>query len=111
MVKGGIVSIIIPVYNVAPYLVEALDSVVHQSYGNLEIIIIDDGSTDGSAEICDDYARRDRRIRLIHQENKGIGAARNVGLDIMNGEAVAFLDSDDAYDPDFIEAMVSAMAR
>ena len=110
-ITGGIVSIIIPVYNVAPYLAEAMDSVIRQSYGNLEIIIIDDGSTDGSAEMCDDYARRDRRIRLIHQENKGIGAARNLGLDIMNGEAVAFLDSDDAYDPDFIEDLVSAMVR
>ncbi len=96
-----LVSVIIPVYNVAPYLTESIESVLHQSYTNLEIILIDDGSTDGSGEICDRYAKADRRIRVMHQENQGLSAARNAGLDTMTGDLVAFLDSDDAYHPDF----------
>lgn len=111
MEMGALVSVIVPVFNVAAYLVEALDSVIHQTYENLEIIIIDDGSTDGAGEICEAYAGRDGRIRLIHQENKGLSSARNVGLNAMTGEAVAFLDPDDAYDPFFIERSVSAMVR
>ena len=104
-----LVSVIIPVFNVASYIVEALDSVAHQTYGNLEIIIVDDGSTDGSGKICDDYARKDKRFYVVHQANEGLSAARNTGLDLMNGEAVAFLDPDDAYHPDFIRAMVKAL--
>ena len=106
-----LVSVIIPVYNVAQYLQEALDSIIHQTYPNIEIIIIDDGSTDGSGEICDEYAGRDSRIRVIHQENKGLSAARNAGLDTMGGDMVAFLDPDDAYCPEFIEAMTDSMIR
>jgi len=106
-----LVSIIIPVYNVKPYLIEALDSVLCQSYKNLEIIIIDDGSTDGSEEVCNEYALKDKRIRLIHQKNKGLSSARNVGLNIMSGEMVCFLDSDDAYHPDYVREMVSALVR
>lgn len=105
------VSIIIPVYNVRPYLAEALDSVLCQSYGELEIIIVDDGSTDGSGEVCDSYAERDARIIVIHQENKGLSAARNVGLDRMTGDSVAFLDPDDAYHVDYVEGMLNAMVR
>lgn len=111
MENGALVSLIIPVYNVRPYLAEALDSAVHQTYGHLEIIVIDDGSTDGSGEMCDEYAEKDRRIRVVHQENKGLSAARNAGLDRMTGEAVAFLDSDDAFDPSFVERMLAAMIR
>ena len=109
--KDTLVSVIIPVYNVQPYLREALDSVLGQSYQDLEIIMIDDGSTDGSGKICDEYARKDERIRVIHQENKGLSSARNAGLDVMTGDAVAFLDPDDAYHPDFIRAMVRTMNR
>ena len=111
MENRGSVSVIIPVYQVARYLVEALDSVVRQTYTNLEIILIDDGSTDGSGEICDRYAATDHRIRVVHQENKGLSAARNAGLDLMNGDAVAFLDSDEAYDPEYIETAANAMIR
>lgn len=103
-----LISIIIPVYNVAPFLPEALDSVINQTYDNLEIIIIDDGSIDGSGRICDEYAQKDGRICVIHQNNRGLSAARNVGLSIMTGEAIAFLDADDAFQPDFIETMVDA---
>ena len=106
-----LVSVIVPVYNVAPFLSEALNSVINQSYTDLEIIIIDDGSTDGSSDICDEFANMDDRISIIHQDNKGLSAARNVGLDMMNGDAVAFLDSDDAYHPDFIKMMVEELSN
>lgn len=109
MGSNEMVSVIIPVYNVQPYLREALDSVIHQTYSNLEIIIIDDGSTDGSGRICDEYAEQDQRIRVIHQENRGLGNARNVGLDRMTGEIIAFLDSDDAYEFAFIEELKTVM--
>ena len=103
-----LVSVIIPVYNVAPYLREALDSVVRQTYLNLDIIIVDDGSTDGSEAICEEY-RSDLRVRVIHQENRGLSNARNRGLDLAEGKYIAFLDSDDAYDPEFAEIMLEAM--
>lgn len=103
-----LVSIIIPVYNVKPYLKEALDSVIFQTYNNLEILIIDDGSTDGSGKICDLYLY-DSRVKVIHQENRGLSAARNTGLSLMTGSFVAFLDPDDAYYPDYISTMVAAM--
>lgn len=109
--RTGLVSVIIPVFNVRPYLVEALDSVLHQTYTNLEIIIIDDGSTDGSGAICDEYAKKDARVLVIHQENNGLSTARNVGLDRMSGDAVAFLDSDDAYHPDYVKTMMETMVR
>lgn len=111
MKSNFLVSVIIPVYNVNSYLTEALDSVLCQTYSRLEIIVIDDGSTDGSELICDEYSRRDPRIRLIHQKNQGLSAARNAGLDIMTGEIVAFLDSDDAYHPAFIETMLTTLIQ
>ena len=111
MCGSGLISIIIPVFNVRPYLEKALESVIRQTYSHLEIIVIDDGSTDGSGVICDEFARRDDRIKVIHQENRGLSSARNAGLDIMNGEAVAFLDPDDSYHPDYIKAMAEAMER
>ncbi len=105
-----LVSIIVPVYNVLPYLREALDSVINQTYKNLEILIVDDGSTDGSGEICDEYLS-DPRVIVIHQENKGLSGARNTALDRMTGEYVAFLDSDDAFMPDMIEKNLEAVTR
>ena len=106
-----LVSVIIPVYNVESYLEEALDSVLNQSYDNLEIIIIDDGSTDSSGQICDNYEKKDERVYVIHQEHRGLSAARNTGLDIMTGEAVAFLDSDDAFNQDFIKVLADIMEK
>lgn len=103
-----LVSVIIPVYNVLPYLREALDSVVNQTYQNLEIIIVDDGSTDGSAAVCDEYGK-DPRVKVIHQENKGLSGARNTGLDLMTGSYVAFLDSDDAFYPEMIEKTLNRL--
>ena len=104
-----LVSVIVPVYNVAPYLHEALDSVVNQTYKDLEIIIVDDGSTDGSASICEEYAASDPRIKLVHQANKGLSGARNTGLEHATGEFVSFIDSDDSISPMFIESLVNAM--
>ena len=102
------VTVIVPVYNVAPYLTEALDSLIDQNYRNLDIIIIDDGSTDGSGYICDQYAS-DSRVCVVHQKNRGLSAARNTGLDLMTGDYVAFLDSDDAFHPDMIRIMKNAL--
>lgn len=106
----ALVSVIVPVYNVAPYLEECLDSVVGQTYRNLEIIVVDDGSTDGSGAVCDEYAKKDGRIQVIHQPNRGLSAARNVGLDVAKGDHISFVDSDDAVSPVFIEALLSAGA-
>lgn len=103
------VSIIIPVYNVQRYLVECLDSVIGQTYHNLEIILIDDGATDESGKICDKYAELDDRIKVIHQSNQGAANAKNVGLDTMTGEYVTFIDSDDFAEPDWVEYMVCAL--
>lgn len=106
-----LVSVIVPVYNVRPYIEEALDSLASQTYGRLEVLLVDDGSTDGSGEVCDRYASQDSRFRVIHQENQGLSAARNAGLDRMTGEFVAFLDPDDAFHPDMIRRLLEAMLR
>jgi len=96
-------SIIIPVYNVAPYLRECLDSVLAQTFTDWEAICVDDGSTDGSGAILDEYAARDRRFRIIHQHNAGVSAARNKGLEISSGEYITFIDGDDAFLPKWLD--------
>lgn len=105
-----VISVVIPVYNVASYLREALDSVINQTYEELEIIVVDDGSTDGSGSICDEY-KLDPRVIVIHQSNGGLSTARNVGLDHATGEYISFLDPDDAWHPSFIEKLLSAITR
>ena len=100
-----LISIIIPVYNAEKYLVKCLDSVVNQTYRNLEIILVDDGSTDKSPEICEEYAKKDNRIKLLHKENGGVSSARNAGLSMISGEYIAWVDSDDYVAPDYIEYM------
>lgn len=100
------VSVIIPVYNAAEYLERCLDSVVGQSHRNLEILLIDDGSTDGSGEICDRYAKKDGRIRVLHQKNAGVAFARNAGLDMAVGTYIGWVDSDDWIEPEMFEVMV-----
>lgn len=103
------VSIIIPVYNVEPWLDECINSVVEQTYKNIEIILVDDGSTDGSGKICEDWSVKDHRISVIHKKNGGLSSARNTGLDIFTGEYVTFLDSDDYIEPNTIEYMLKNM--
>ena len=95
MIKAALLSVIIPVYNVEPYLEQCLDSVINQTYKNLEIICINDGSTDNSLKILEKYQKKDNRIKLINQKNKGLSEARNAGLDVAKGEYIAFVDSDD----------------
>lgn len=103
--EKDLISIIIPVYNVEKYLRNCLDSVLAQTYKNIEIILVDDGSTDGCPEICDEYAKKDSRIKVIHKEYEGVSEARNVGLGQVNGKYIAFVDSDDSVSTDYIEYM------
>ena len=109
--SAPLISLIIPVYNVKAYLRECLDSALAQTWPNLEILIVDDGSTDGSGNICDEYARRDARIRVFHTENGGLSCARNFALDRAGGEFLAFLDSDDVIEPNAIETLARAALR
>ena len=104
----SIVSVIIPVYNVQRYLAICLDSLLCQTWPHLEIILVDDGSNDGSERICDEYAVRDSRICVIHQANAGAANAKNTGLDAARGDYVAFMDSDDWAEPDWLEKMLRA---
>ena len=105
------VSVIVPVYNVEKYLEECLDSILGQTYKDLEVILIDDGSTDSSGSICDRYAEKDKRIKVIHKENGGLSDARNTGLDIINGDYVLFVDSDDLIKQNMIELLVDKMQK
>lgn len=102
-----LITVIIPVYNVLPYLNKCIESVLYQTYSNLEIIVIDDGSTDGSEKVCDEYASLDNRISVIHQSNQGLSVARNVGLDKATGDWVAFVDSDDFLSLNMYESMLN----
>ena len=99
------VSVIIPVYNVEQYLRNCLDSVINQTLKDIEIICVDDGSPDNCGAILDEYASKDNRIKVIHQENKGVAVARNRGLDIASGEYISFLDPDDMIDLNFYEIL------
>ena len=100
------VSIIIPIYNTAEFLKSCLNSVLKQTHKNLEIILIDDGSTDNSGQIMDDFAKKDARIKVVHQKNRGQSAARNAGLKIASGKYISFIDSDDAVDESFISKLL-----
>ncbi|WP_319995450.1 glycosyltransferase [Trichococcus shcherbakoviae] len=99
----SLVSIIVPVYNVEKYINKCIDSIIHQTYRNLQIILVDDGSTDNSAKIVDDYAKYDARIEVVHKANGGLSDARNSGLKISKGAHVCFIDSDDYVELDMIE--------
>ena len=92
---NSLISVIIPVYNVEKYVERCVESVLHQTYKNIEVILVDDGSTDCSGEICDSLAKKDKRIIVVHQNNQGLGPARNTGLNRIKGEYVSFVDSDD----------------
>jgi glycosyltransferase involved in cell wall biosynthesis len=104
-----LVSIIIPVYNAEPYLEQCLESIVNQTYTNLQIIVVNDGSTDNSPAICDKFAENDNRIVVIHKENGGVSSARNVGLSISQGSYILFVDSDDWVEAGMVEYLISIM--
>lgn len=101
-----LISVIVPVYKVEKYLCKCVDSILAQTYANLEIILVDDGSPDNCGRICDEYALKDSRIKVIHQQNGGLSAARNAGLDIATGKYVGFIDSDDYIDLNYFECMI-----
>ena len=101
----SLITIILPIYKVEKYLAKSIESVINQSYKNLEIILVDDGSPDTCGKICDLYAEKDSRIKVVHKENGGLSSARNSGLDIATGEYICFIDSDDYVDSQYIERL------
>lgn len=111
MEKTPLLSVIVPVYNVEDYLGRCVESILAQTYKNLEIILVDDGAKDSSGAICDAYAQKDRRIQVIHKENGGLSSARNAGLDMATGTYIAFVDSDDWIEPDAYENMLKVAQK
>lgn len=105
------ISIIVPIYKVEKYLPKCIESLLNQTYKNVEIILVDDGSPDLCPQICDEYAAMDKRIRVIHQINSGVSAARNSGLEVATGEFIGFVDPDDWVAPDMYEGMLDAMLQ
>ena len=107
--KVKMISVIVPVYRVEKYLKRCVDSILQQTYENIEIILVDDGSPDQSGKICDDIARIDSRVRVIHKKNGGLSSARNAALEIINGDYVSFVDSDDLIHPQMFELLLNKM--
>lgn len=103
--NNPLISVIVPIYNVECYLKTCIESIVHQTYSNLEIVLVDDGSPDRCPEICDEYAKKDNRVKVIHQDNGGLAHARNVGIANSNGEYLTFVDSDDYVSNDYVESL------
>lgn len=108
---SDLISIIVPIYNVEKYIRRCLDSIVNQTYKNLEIILVDDESTDESGHICDEYLRKDKRIKVIHKKNGGLGFARNSGLDVANGKYVTFVDGDDYIGLTHVQTMLNLLKK
>lgn len=108
-IHSNFISVIVPVYNVEEYLKKCLDSLVNQTYEELEVIVVDDGSTDNSGAICDEYADKYENVMVIHTENHGLSAARNVGIENSNGEYIAFVDSDDWVDTNTFEVAIKML--
>lgn len=106
-----LISVIVPIFNVEKYLKKCIDSIINQTYKNLEIILVDDGSTDNSPNICDEYIKKDSRVKVVHKENGGLSSARNVGLDLAKGELIAFVDSDDYIELEMYEKLKSNMDK
>lgn len=106
-----LLSIIIPVYNIAPYLSATIESVLNQSFRDFELILVDDGSTDGSGEICSRYANADARVRVVRQENQGVSAARNRGIEVSAGELIGFVDGDDMISRDMYLRLIQIMMQ
>lgn len=106
---GDKISVIVPIYNVEPYLRRCIDSIINQTYENLEIILVDDGSPDNCGQICDDYAKKDTRIKVIHKKNGGLSDARNAGMKIATGDYIGFVDSDDWIHENMYEILLYKM--
>ena len=104
------VSIIVPIYNTVPYFSRCIDSILSQSFTDFELLLVNDGSTDGSGKICDAYAEKDSRIRVLHKENGGVSSARNLGLDKARGEWITFVDSDDELLPNGLQVMFGGIS-
>lgn len=111
MVENELISVLVPLYNVAPYLSTCIDSIINQTYSNLEILLVDDGSTDESGSICDSYAAKDKRIRVIHKKNEGQAVARNLCIEKASGEYLLFVDSDDIITPDHVETLYNLVKK
>ena len=109
--RNPLVSVIVPVYKVESYLKDCIESIINQKYSNLEIILVDDGSPDNSGRICDAYALKDKRIKVIHKTNGGLSSARNAGIDIAEGEYLGFVDSDDTIEPFMYEKLINAIEK
>jgi glycosyltransferase involved in cell wall biosynthesis len=107
--REPLISVIVPVYNVEAYLERCIDSIIAQTYENLELVLVDDGSTDASGSICDSYVQRDARIRVLHTANGGISAARNAGIAVAKGDLIGFVDSDDWIEPDMYACLLGLM--
>ena len=101
-----LISIIIPAYNIENYIVRCLDSLLNQTYKNLEVIVVDDGSSDNTGKIIDDYASKYENIKVIHKKNAGVSAARNSGIDVANGDYIGFVDGDDTVDKEMFEVLI-----
>ena len=108
---NDLISVIVPIYKVEKYLKKCIDSIITQTYKNLEIILVDDGSPDNCGKICDEYAKQDNRIKVIHKENGGLSDARNKGIDISSGKYLTFVDSDDFIHPECCEKMLKNMGE
>ena len=105
----SLISVIVPIYNVEKYLERCVESIINQTYKNLEIILVDDGSPDNCPQMCDDYAKKDSRIKVVHKKNGGLSDARNAGMKVATGEYVSFIDSDDYISLDFYETLLETI--
>lgn len=111
MIYSELISVIVPIYKVEKYLKKCIDSIINQTYKNLEIILVDDGSPDNCPKICDEYASSDSRIKVIHKKNGGLSDARNAGMTEATGKYISFVDSDDYVSPDFIQSLYDTIVR
>ena len=108
---GEIVSVVVPVYNIKEYIDKCIDSIVNQTYSEIEIIIVDDGSSDGTEQIVDEYEKKYKNIAVYHTENKGVSAARNLGISKASGKWIIFVDGDDYLENGYVETLVELMKK
>lgn len=104
-----LISVIVPVYKVEKYINKCVDSIINQTYTNLEIILVDDGSPDNCGNICDEYAKKDNRIKVVHKENAGVSSARNIGLEKSSGKYITFIDADDYVEKNYCEELLNIL--